>query len=40
VADGAGVPLTVVLTTANAHDSKAFEEVVDVIEPIKRPKGD
>jgi len=40
VANGAGVPLTVIFTTANAHDSKAFEEWVDAIEPIKGPEGD
>jgi transposase len=27
----------VVLTAANVHDSKVFEELVDVVGPIKRP---
>ncbi len=35
--DRNGVPLTVVLTGANAHDSTVFEELVDAVEPIKRP---
>ncbi len=26
-------------TAANAHDSTMFEEMVDSIEPIRRPKG-
>ena len=37
VSDRKGVPLAVVLTSANVHDSNVFEEVVDAIEPIKRP---
>ncbi len=39
VADRGGIPLCVVLTAANTHDSMAFEELVDAIEPIKRPRG-
>jgi transposase len=39
VADRGGVPLAVVLTAANVHDSKVLEEAVDAIEPIKRPLG-
>ena len=39
VSDRGGVPLAVVLTAANVHDSKVFEELVDGIEPIKRPTG-
>ena len=35
--DRNGVPLAVVLTAANVHDSKVFEELLDAIEPIKRP---
>lgn len=27
------------LTAANVHDSTVFEELVDAIEPIKRPRG-
>jgi transposase len=37
--DGAGVPLAVVLTAANVHDSMVFERVLDCIEPIKHPSG-
>ena len=40
VSDRNGVPLAVVLTAANVHDSNVFfeeEVVVDAIEPIKRP---
>jgi transposase len=29
----------VTLTAANVHDSTVFEELVDGIEPIKRPRG-
>lgn len=39
VSDRKGVPLAVVLTSANLHDSNVFEELVDAIEPIKRPGG-
>jgi transposase len=28
-----------VLSAANVHDSKALEELVDAIEPIRRPRG-
>ena len=34
--DGNGFPLAAVLTAANVHDSKVFEELVDAIVPIKR----
>jgi len=27
------------LTAADTHDSMVFEELVDAIEPIKRPRG-
>jgi hypothetical protein len=37
VSDRKGIPLAVVLTAANTHDSTAFEERVDAIEPVKRP---
>ena len=37
MADRGGVPLAVVLTAANVHDSKVLEESVDAIGPIKRP---
>jgi IS5 family transposase len=39
VADRGGVPLAVVLTAANVHDSKVLEEAVGGIEPIKQPLG-
>jgi transposase len=39
VADRNGVPLAVVLTAANIHDSKCFEELLDAVEPIKCPLG-
>jgi hypothetical protein len=39
VVDRNGVPLAVVLTAANVHDSKDFEELVDTVEPIERPLG-
>jgi transposase len=39
VADRRGVPLAVMLTAANVHDSMVFEELIDAIEPIKRPRG-
>jgi transposase len=35
--DRNGVPLAVVFTAANVHDSKVFEELVDAVGPIKRP---
>jgi hypothetical protein len=28
-----------VLTAANVHDSMVFEELLDAVEPIKRPRG-
>src|SRR5215207_4134169 len=39
VSDKGGVPLAVVLTAANIHDSTVFEEAVDANEPIKGPGG-
>lgn len=33
--DRRGVPLTIMLSAANTHDSMVFEELVDSIEPIK-----
>lgn len=35
--DRNGVPLAVVLTAANVHDSRIFEELVDAAGPVKRP---
>lgn len=37
--DAAGVPLAVKHTAANVHDSMMLEEMVDAIEPIRRPRG-
>ena|SRR5947209_4581250 len=37
ISERRGVPLAVVLTGANVHDSNVFEELVEAIEPIKRP---
>jgi transposase len=39
VSDRGGIPLAVTLTAANVHDSKVLEELVDAVEPIKRPAG-
>ena len=33
-----GIPLAVIHSAANVHDSKALEEVVGTIEPIRRPR--
>jgi hypothetical protein len=33
--DGNGTPLVAVLTGAQVHDSKIFEELVDGVEPVK-----
>jgi transposase len=37
VVERRGIPLAVVLTAANVHDSKVFDELLDGIEPIKLP---
>ncbi len=37
--DRRGTPLTCRLTGANRHDSKVFEDVIDAIRPIRRPRG-
>jgi Transposase DDE domain len=34
-----GVPLAVMHTAANVHDSKVLEEGVDAISPIRKPRG-
>jgi len=39
VTDAGGVPLTVVLTSANLHDSKVLEELFDSINPVKGKRG-
>ena len=35
--DRTGIPLAAMITAANVHDSMVFEELIDAIEPIKRP---
>jgi len=35
--DRHGIPLAVYLTAANVHDSAVFEDVLESLEPIKRP---
>ncbi len=37
--DRRGVPLSVIHTAANLHDSKALEEAVDAVAPIRGPRG-
>lgn len=37
VVDGKGIPLSVMTSGANVHDSMVFEELLDSITPIKRP---
>jgi IS5 family transposase len=39
VVDRNGIPLAVIHTAANVHDSKVLEEAVDAIEPIRKPRG-
>jgi transposase len=39
VVDRKGVPLAVMLSAANVHDSMLLEDLIDAIEPIKRPRG-
>jgi transposase len=39
ISDRRGVPLALIVTAANVHDSMAFEELIDAVEPIKRPRG-
>ena len=39
VLDRGGIPLSVMTTAANVNDSMVFEELLDSIEPIKRPRG-
>ncbi len=39
VSDRRGVPLAVIVSAANVHDSMVFEELIDAVEPIKRPRG-
>ena len=37
--DRQAIPLAIWLTAANVHDSLVFEELIEAIEPIKRPHG-
>jgi hypothetical protein len=39
VVDRGGIPLWAMTTAANVNDSMIFEELLDSIEPIKRPRG-
>jgi transposase len=39
ITDASGVPLAVMLTAANVHDSKVFEALIDSIAPVKGKKG-
>jgi len=39
VVDRNGTPLAVCLSAANRHDSMLFEELIDAIPPIRRPRG-
>jgi IS5 family transposase len=39
VVDREGLPLSVIHTAANVHDSKVLEETVDAISPIRKPRG-
>jgi IS5 family transposase len=39
VVDRQGVPLALILTAANVHDSRVFERLVDAIPPIPGPRG-
>ena len=37
--DRKGIPLAVMLSGANVHDSMVFEDLIDAIEPIKGTRG-
>ena len=39
VVDRQGIPLAVVVSAANVHDSRMMLDTVDAIEPRKRPVG-
>jgi transposase len=39
VVDGNGVPLAVLTSAANVHDSKLFEPLLDAIPPVQGPRG-
>ena len=39
VVERRGVPLAVIQTAANVHDSKALEEAIEAVSPIRKPRG-
>jgi transposase len=39
VVDRQGVPLAVLLTAANVHDSTVLEEALDAVPPVRQPRG-
>jgi IS5 family transposase len=39
VVDSSGIPLCVIHSAANVHDSKVLEETVDAISPFRKPRG-
>lgn len=39
IGDRQGIPLASLLTGANRHDSKVFEDLIDAVPPIKQPSG-
>jgi transposase len=39
VVDRQGSPLAVWLTAANVHDARVFEDLIEAVEPIERPRG-
>jgi IS5 family transposase len=39
VVDRQGIPLAVLLTAANVHDSTVLEAALDVVPPIRQPRG-
>jgi transposase len=39
VVDRQGIPLAILLTAANVHDSTVLEQVLDLVPPIRQPRG-
>src|SRR5829696_76261 len=39
VVDRQGIPLAVLLTAANVHDSVVLEEALDAVPPVRQPRG-
>ena len=37
--DRRGIPLAVLLTAANVHDSVVLEEALDAVPPVRQPRG-